>query len=248
MNAFGSSYLRFVEKNDFFPVSTQLLPSVWYRERLKNIFNGSLEFPADEIRGIEYLKQLMALNNNRGIYYSGQYTKEFQSFTFVPFGIINKVETGATADAPRPEMLKIYSYRGILDNGLAYDEFGGYMIVKPYGIRIRAYGDLLISKKDYANAVIFYRKSAFFYEDDNVLNAMGECGYYTGDYSGAIKMFENALKLNANNVDSCVYLGLMAAAQKDSNLSAEYFNRALQIKPNDPAITQLRYRVLGGVR
>jgi Tfp pilus assembly protein PilF len=77
---------------------------------------------------------------------------------------------------------------------------------------------------------------------------MGECGYYSGDYSGAYKMFQNALKYNPNNVDSCVYLGLITARQRDFNASSEYFNRALAIKPGDPEILRLRSQVLGGVR
>jgi tetratricopeptide (TPR) repeat protein len=248
MNAFGADYMRFVEKKDFIPVSTPLLPSEWYRTRLKDMFGGSLEFPPDGTRGTDYLKQLMALNSDRGIYYSGQYTGEYQSFAFVPYGIINKVETGGLPDAPRPELLKMYSYRGILDKSLAYDEFGEYMIVKPYGMRIRTYGDMLLNNKDYAGAMAFYRKSSFFNDDDYVFNAMGECGYYSGDYSGAYKMFQNALKYNPNNVDSCVYLGLITARQRDFNASSEYFNRALAIKPGDPEILRLRSQVLGGVR
>jgi len=162
----------------------------------------------------------------------------------VPYGIINKVETENSNDEPRPELLKIYSYRGIFDGSLSYDDFGDYMIVKPYGIRIRAYGDLLFRKKDYINALDFYKKSIYFYKDDYVFNAMGACYYYLNDFGGANIMFENALKINANNVDSYVYLALIMGAQRNYTAATEYFDRALMIRHNDSAIMQLKSQVL----
>jgi len=61
MDVFGSAYLRYVDKKDFVPVTTFLLAFDWYRDRLKKIYGGNLILPSDEIKGSEYLKNIMVL-------------------------------------------------------------------------------------------------------------------------------------------------------------------------------------------
>jgi Flp pilus assembly protein TadD len=75
------------------------------------------------------------------------------------------------------------------------------------------------------------------------LSQQGGAQLESGEYSGAIKTYNQALQLNASDASAYVGRGRTRLALGDKSGAIEDFTQALEINPNDASV----YRLRGGV-
>lgn len=246
INVFGSHYMRFVEKDNIFPVNTAILQYDWYRNLLKYNYGNEIILPEKADNCLQFLKDMMIMNADKEIYYSYIYTDSWQSFGFDLKGVVDRVKITNTVSDFNPELFNIYSFRGTADGSLKYDEFGDYGIVKSYGMIYRTFGNYYFLNKNANEAIKYYIKSNYYYIDYYSYLSLGKCYYNTGDIGNAQKMLYQAIKMNPGEAESYVYMACVKAAYKDYNSSMNYFDLALRIKPDDANILKFREHILKG--
>ncbi len=77
--------------------------------------------------------------------------------------------------------------------------------------------------------------------DEAALGALNEAGrklgyarFAVGDLGGATEVFERVLELGADNVEAVTWLGRIALEQGRSEAAERYWERVLELKPDDP--------------
>ncbi len=91
-------------------------------------------------------------------------------------------------------------------------------------------GDILRVRKDYAQAIVYYR--AALKKDRNnaqLYNKIGIAELQRGEYSAAASDFEKAIKRNRNYPEALNNVGSVAYVQKNYGKAIRYFKKALAL-------------------
>jgi tetratricopeptide (TPR) repeat protein len=232
-NVFNALYKQVIGKKNMHVVTIALLNHGWYRDQLKK--NNGITMPEKGPNPVDDIKNLMTSNKDKGIFYSNTYNKNLLSFSITPMGIINKVLVGGERPQNDPYMYyKAYSYRGIFDDKIEYDDFSRMLVLMPYEKCLVQLGDILDLKGDNESALFFYERAFAFYEEDIIAAKIGSYYLQKGDAAKSGEYLDEALRINPKCVPAYYYKAAVAyMLNKDPEKTRAYLQKVLEYDKNN---------------
>lgn len=98
-------------------------------------------------------------------------------------------------------------------------------------------GQIEDEKKEYAKAIVFYKKAVkidenFAFAWDNI----GVCNRYLGNYDEAIQAYEKSISINPNGLVPLQNLAIVYAYKKDYKKAISTYERLAKIDSNNPEV------------
>ncbi len=241
MNIGAALYERLIKKENFISIIPVVLGYSWYRDQLMRIYDGDLKLAPLAPNMIEELNNIMMNNKEKNIYYSNVYTKEWQKLLLKPEGIVYKVLTDTSIkNYVSDANFNIYSYRGIIDNGVKYDDFTKRLVVENYGVSYYMTGDIFRKSGRNDVAVKLYKNGFVFLPSDSALLNIGICYYTMKDMPNAEKYWREALELNPRLSVAYSNLAFIYLNKNETAKALEYVDKALEYDQNNSSARQLK--------
>ncbi len=241
MNIGSVLYQSFIKKEKIIPVIPSVLGSKWYGEQLKRNFGSFLSFPelgrdvGADITGI------INANPSKDSYYSIVYSKQWRNFPVRQKGIVYEIKNnGKVGLAADEEIFKLYSFRGLLDDKIEYDEFTKSYAVENYGISFFNMGDSYMNAGQYDEALRYYKKGIIFLKNEGVFINMGSIYYRKNSFSEAEECWQEAIKLDNKSVYAYANLALLHFNRNDKEKAYEYVQKALILDGNNATAMQVK--------
>jgi len=240
MNIGAALYEGIIKKSNFINIIPVVIQYPWYREQLKRLYDENLLLPPVISDQATELYNIMISNKSKNIYYSNVYTKEWQKFLYKPEGIIYKVLTDTSIkNYVSDANFDIYSYRGIPDNEIKYDDFTKRLVVENYGLSYYSTGDIFRKTGKNDVAIKLYKRGFVFFPSDSAMLNIGMCYYSIKDYVNAEKYWLETIRLNPKSTLAYSNLAFVYINTGDNKKALLYAEEALKYDQNNTAAKQL---------
>ena len=205
-NILTALYMQNINKKNIYVIAVPLLNNYWYREQLKRDYGDKITITADTSNPVNDLKNLMYMNNTKGIYCSNMYFKNILSFPITPRGIVNEVMINGNKPLCNPLMYyRFYSFRGILDNNSEYDGFSNLYIRRYYDKCLEDFADGSENSNNIGQKLVLYERAFIFYKTDELAVKIGSLYIQKGDAVKSEGYLDEALRINPQYVPAYYY-------------------------------------------
>ncbi len=104
-------------------------------------------------------------------------------------------------------------------------------LVPAFGTLNLVVGDLLFKLQRPAEAADAYRALLELAPDPAAWSRLGQCQLLLGQTADALGSLEQAVQLNANDVEANYYLAILTMRQNQQKKAVEYLHKALHLRP-----------------
>ncbi len=238
MNIGAVLYETLINKNEFIPFITVVSLYDWYRKQIKRNFS---EINLPEKSDITtYLKNFINLNLDKDIFYTNVYNEEWiKDINLFPDGMLLLIYSKNKIFVISDYKFKLYTYRGILDRKVKYDEFTKRLAIENYGMNYFKLANFFMQNKNYLSGFIFFKKGILFYDNDAAMVNAGLCAYYMGNYDEAEKLWKAAIKKNKNSSYAYSNLAFIYMIKKEYEMAKQMLNLALKANPENQTAKDL---------
>jgi tetratricopeptide (TPR) repeat protein len=252
INFFGAYYKQLIDKNDINTIAVALLNFQWYREQVRRNSRGSISIPgkagASDLAGD--IKNVMGGNKDKEIYTSNFSNNGLLGYNKVPMGIKNKILIGGEQPGGDPYLpYKSYSYRGIFENRIKYDDFSEMLVLSTYERCLALSGDNLADKGDFDRALFFYNRAHLFFKEENLATNMAICYLQKGDAVKSEEYLDEAIRLNPEFAAAYYYKAAVAyMLLKDLARTKKNLSKVLELDKNNGEAKSLLDKLNGGAQ
>lgn len=238
MNIGAVLYETYVNKENFIPFITVVSLYDWYRVQLKRNF-PAINLPEKSDITI-YLKNLINLNLDKDIFYTNVYNEEWvKDINMLPDGMLLLIYPKNKVFIISDYKFKFYTYRGLFENKVKYDEFTKRLAIENYGMNYFKLANFFMQNKNYLSGLIFFKKGLLFFENDAAMVNAGLCAYYMGNYDEAEKFWKMAIKKNPESTYAYSNLAFIYMVRKDYINAKKMLDYALKANPDNKTAKDL---------
>ena len=251
INSFGACYKQLINKNDINTIAVALLNFQWYREQIQRNSLESILIPgkAKASNLADDIKNLMSANKNKEIYTSNLSNNDLLSYNKVPMGIKNKI----LIDKEQPESdpylpYKLYSYRGIFENKIKYDDFSKILVLSTYERCLALLGDNFANKGDFDRALFFYNHAYLFFKEESLATNIAICYLQKSNAIKSEEYLNEAIRLNPKFVTAYYYKAAVSyMLLKNPVKTKENLLKVLELDKNNEEAKSLLNKLNGAI-
>jgi len=250
INFFGAYYKQLINKNDINTIAVALLNFQWYREQIHRNSFESILIPgkAKASNLADDIKNLMSANKDKEIYTSNFSNNDLLSYNKVPMGIKNKILIDREQPGSDPYLpYKLYSYRGIFENKIKYDDFSKMLVLSTYERCLALLGDNLSKKGDFDQALFFYNHAHLFFKEENLATNIAICYLQKSNAVKSEEYLNEAIRLNPKFVPAYYYKAAVSyMLLKDPVKTKENLLKVIELDKNNREAKSLLNKLNGG--
>ncbi len=240
MNIGAALYGTIIMRHEYVPYIPVVSLYPWYNAQIKRNYGKKINLPlaSDDIKS--NIENVVKLNSEKECYYTNVFTEQWvKGLLPQPRGVLNKVTVVPALQVITDNPIKTYSFRGYIPFKIKSDEFTKRLVDQNYANGFYKIADSLRINQMNLQAVYFYKKGLYYYENDGAYVNMGLC-YYAINYNDKAKeSWEKAIKLNPKNSVAYSNMAFIYLAMNDAGTALEFSRKALEIDPNNATASQL---------
>jgi hypothetical protein len=241
MNIGAILYETLVNKEKYTALIPVVLQYEWYRRQVTANYPGMFVMPDNSPDMKTYLKSIIAANRDRNIFYSNVYTRQWlEGLTYYTEGLLYRIKDTPGTRPVSDLYLRLYSYRGLLDDKTGYDEFTQRLVLENYGNAFTAFAETLRAAGQLEGAVKFYNYGLLFNRSSAVMINMGLSYYYLKDFDNAARVWQEAADFDPKNPLPYINIAFIYLNKKDITNALAYLDRALAIDPYNANAMQMK--------
>ena len=238
MNIGAVLYESYVIKNNFIPFITVVSLYDWYREQIKRNFSA-INLPEKSDITI-YLQNLINLNLDKDIFYTNVYNEDWvKNINLLPAGMLFLIYPKNKVFIISDFNFKLYTYRGLFENKVKYDEFTKRLAIENYGMNYFKLANFFMENKNYLAGLNYFKKGLLFFQNDAAMVNAGLCAYYMGNFNEAEELWKMAIKTNPNSTYAYSNLAFIYMIKKDYKNAYDMLNHSLKADPNNKTAMDL---------
>lgn len=241
MNIGAILYETLVKKEKYSALIPVVMQYEWYRRQVMSNYPGMFNLPENSPDMKAYIRSVLAANRDRSVFYSNVYTLAWlEGLRFYPEGLLYRIQEGSETRSVSDFYLRLYSYRGFLEDKTGYDEFTKRLVFDNYSNAFSAFAETLRSTGNLKESVKFYRFSLLFGKTTAALINMGLCYYYMKDFEGAQRSWQEAIDFEPQNALPYINMSFIYMTKQDYKTAGQYIDRALKIDPYNAAAMKVK--------
>jgi tetratricopeptide (TPR) repeat protein len=242
MNIGAILYETLVKKEKYAALIPVVMQYEWYRRQVTANYPGMFTLPANESDMKTYIKNIIAVNSDKNIYYSNVYTERWlEGLTYYPEGMLYRIKDTQGTRPVSDLYLRLYSYRGLLENKTGYDEFTQRLVLENYSGAFNAFADTLRKANQMDGAIRFFKYGLIFNSNNSgaIIN-MGLAYYYSGNMEGAARAWQQAIDLVPAEPLPYINMAFVYIYKKELKTAMQYVDKALKADPYNQAAMKMK--------
>jgi len=241
MNIGAILYETLVSREKYTALIPVVLQYEWYRRQVAANYPGMFNLPDNSSDMRVYIKSIIAANRDKNIFYSNVYTPQWlEGITYYTEGLLYRVKDSPGTRPVSDLYLRLYSYRGLLDDKTGYDEFTKRLVLENYGNAFSVFAETLRSAGQLKDSIKFYNFGLLFNRTVPVMINMGLSYYYLKDFDNAARVWQEAADLDPKNPLPYVNMAFIYLSKRDTANALQYLDRALAIDPYNAAALKVK--------
>jgi tetratricopeptide (TPR) repeat protein len=251
INAFGACYKQLINKNDINTIAVALLNFQWYRKQIQKNSLESILIPekAKEFNLAGDIRNLISANKDKEIYASNFSNNNLLSCRIVPDGIKNKILIDKNQSGSDPYLpYEFYSYRGIFENKIRYDDFSKMLVLSTYEKCLALLGDNSANKGDFDRALFFYNHAYIFFKEESLATNIAICYLQKSNAVKSEEYLNEAIRLNPKFVAAYYYKAAVSyTLLKDPVKTRKNLLKILELDKNNGEARSLLNKLNSGI-
>jgi tetratricopeptide (TPR) repeat protein len=234
MNIGAALYETLVAREKYTALIPVVLQYEWYRRQVLYNFKGMFNFTDNNQDMGGYIKSIIAANKDKNIFYSNVLTQSWlKGLTYYPEGVLYRLSTSPGIRPVSDLTLRLYSYRGLLDDKTGYDEFTKRLVIENYASAFFAFADALRNTKNFQAAAQFYNFGIIFSRSGPAYINLGLAYYYSGNAGMAKQAWQEAIDIDPYNPVAYANMAFAYIMLKDYTTAVQYTDTALKLDPGN---------------